>query len=107
MRSLTLADDGGAVELAPGETLAIRLPENAATGYRWTADDLDPHRLELLPEQPRRAGAAVGSGGEIAFLVRALAPGTTTLSLSNRREWVGAASTIGRFRLRVHIRAPD
>ncbi len=104
MRTLSLADDGTTVELRPGETLAIRLPENAATGYAWAAEPVDAGKVELLPAEAEAGGAkAIGSGGETLFRLRARKPGRTELRLRHWREWEGEPSIRGTFRLNLLI----
>lgn len=107
MRNLSLADDGGTVEIDVGDILSVRLPENATTGYRWAPDAIDPEILALMPEASSYAGAAVGSGGEVIFQACAVAPGTTDLAFKNWREWEGDSSVVERFRIEVTVRAPD
>jgi hypothetical protein len=41
-RVVSLDADGTTVEVAPGERLELRLPENASTGYRWVLEPPDP-----------------------------------------------------------------
>ena len=108
MRSLSLADDGAAVEIDVGETLSVRLPENASSGHRWAPDEIDANILKLLAEEPSyEGGPGVGAGGEVTFQACAVAPGTAELAFRKWREWEGPASIVERFRLRVTVRAPD
>ena len=39
--TLTAADNGKVVDVVEGEAIALRLRENASTGYRWEFDGLD------------------------------------------------------------------
>jgi inhibitor of cysteine peptidase len=107
MTSLSLGDDGGRIEIRVGETLSVRLPENATTGYRWEADEIDPQVLALLPDEPGYRDSALGSGGEVTFRARAVAPGETDFALVNRRPWEEESSAIGRFRVSVTVRTED
>lgn len=108
MRSLSLADDGTAVEIDVGETLSVRLPENASSGHRWAPDEVDPKILKLLADEPGYAGGAgIGAGGEVTFEARAVAPGAGEFAFKKWREWEGTPSIVERFRLRVTVRARD
>lgn len=107
MRSLTLADDGSAVEIEVGETLSVRLPENASSGHRWAPDETAPHILTMVADEPSYVGGAgVGAGGEVTFEACAIAPGTADFAFKKWREWEGTPSIVERFRVRVTVRKP-
>ncbi|HYJ81579.1 MAG TPA: protease inhibitor I42 family protein [Allosphingosinicella sp.] len=107
MRNLDLGDDGGKVELKVGETLSVRLAENATTGYRWMAEGIDPRVLAVSSGEADYPDDAIGSGGEATFSARAVAPGETDFTLVNRRPWEGESAGIHSFRVRVTVRAAD
>jgi inhibitor of cysteine peptidase len=107
MPCLSLGDDGATVGIRVGETLSVRLPENATTGYRWVADGIDPRILAVLPGEASYLDEAVGSGGEAIFRARAVAAGECDLELVNRRPWEGEDSGIRSFRVHVTVRAGD
>jgi inhibitor of cysteine peptidase len=87
MASLSLNDDGGSVRLRVGETVAIRLPENASTGYRWSLGDHDGDVVKLVSSEPVYPSGAVGSGGEMVFTFEATHPGKTPIRLVEGRAW--------------------
>ena len=45
--AVTEVDNGTTVEVHVGETLVLRLPENATTGYRWAIEALNAISLKL------------------------------------------------------------
>lgn len=103
MASLSQDDDGKSVVIRVGETMSIRLPENATTGYRWAPEKLDESLLELCSADPDYPPGAVGSGGDVTFTLRGKESGTTELVLKNWRHWEGDASITGRFRLHIKV----
>jgi inhibitor of cysteine peptidase len=104
------ADDsfnGRQVEIRVGETLEVRLSENASTGYRWA----------ILPESARKfdkvlhergqaaegAGSPPGKPGTRDFRFEAVEPGAVELELEYRRPWEAGKAPTRRFKLRVRV----
>lgn len=103
MKSYAEADDGAIVPLALGDSFAVRLPENPATGYHWRLAEwdrsvLDVTRDEFQPPAPARPGA----GGEHVWEFVTRGRGRTSLHLERRRRWEEAASA-KTFRLEVSV----
>jgi inhibitor of cysteine peptidase len=86
---LTEADNGKPVTLSVDQTLSLTLPSNPSTGYSWkiTSDD----RAVLVPlGEPQFNVSGTprpGAGGTETFNFKAVAPGTTTLTLVYVRPW--------------------
>jgi predicted secreted protein len=103
VKVITLEADGAAADVAPGERLELRLPENAGTGYQWVLDGPEPPlrvvEETLHPVGPDRAGGT----GEHRFVLRADAPGETTLVARHARPWE-PETELHRFRLTVRVR---
>ena len=104
MLTLVQTDDGRTVDVAVGDTVRIVLPENATTGYRWAIDRYDRDVIEAVATEPNYTGAAVGSGGEVAFVFQAKKAGTGEIALKNWRHFEGDASVRSRFRLRLNMK---
>ena len=104
MQSLAEADNDRTVDLRVGETVRVRLPENATTGYRWTIDRLDDEVVEAVGSEPDYAAGSIGSGGAVTFTFRAKKPGTGDIALKHWRHFEGDASVTNRFRLRLNAR---
>lgn len=102
MKVLTLEADGAAADVAPGERLELRLPENAGTGYQWVLDDPEPP-LRVVEETRHAAADRAGATGEHRFVLHADAPGETTLVARHARPWAPDAE-LRRFRLTVRVR---
>jgi predicted secreted protein len=101
-RVVSLDADGTTVDVAPGERLELRLPENASTGYLWVLEPPDPP-LRVTEDALRPATAQVGTAGEHRFVVQADEPGETTLVARQARPWA-AEAVLRRFRLTVRVR---
>jgi inhibitor of cysteine peptidase len=103
--TLSEADDGRVIRLAPGESIEVLLPENATTGFRWSLDRTVEPVLHLAHESavPAR-GAGVGAGGARRFRFGADQIGDTELRLELSRAWEGRGSTTKRFGVRVEVR---
>jgi inhibitor of cysteine peptidase len=102
-RVLTEADDGRTVEIRAGETLAIRLPENASTGYRWFADKLDPAVTLTASGYDTQDAGAVGGESTVHWALKANAPGRFPVELKLWRQWEGDKSVQKRFRITLMI----
>jgi inhibitor of cysteine peptidase len=97
-------DNGRTIELGVGDTVLLRLPENATTGYRWALDCVDPDLL--CGHEARYFGhaAAVGSGGIVEWQLDVKAPGTAAVRLKLWRHWEGETSVKGRFAVTLRIK---
>ncbi|MGE3962265.1 MAG: protease inhibitor I42 family protein [Dehalococcoidia bacterium] len=82
---LTEADAGGTVTVEAGDRIRVVLESNASTGYTWTVTDA-PNAAVLVPlGQPYYVAPVtdlVGAPGYQVFDFLAVAPGTTSVSLS-------------------------
>jgi inhibitor of cysteine peptidase len=101
--TLTDADNGRSLDAHVGDTLLLRLPENATTGYRWSFDGLDTTIASARDGDYARSSGAVGSGGEVTWTLTAIAPGTTKLRLKLWREWEGDSSIKKRFEVTLSV----
>jgi len=99
--TLTECDDGTRVAARVGDTVEIRLPENASTGYRWALQGSDSSVFgpcEAHGEYPCRT---TGSSGEAIFRLAVCRPGRATLRLKSWRHWEGESSVRQRFAVSV------
>ena len=101
-------DDGKNIDAKVGDTLALRLHENASTGYRWAFDALDEAKIELVKSGYAREGdaktAVVGSGGDMTWTLKAKSKGTTQIKLKLWRSFEGDKSIQKRFAVTLKIR---
>ncbi|WP_370965267.1 protease inhibitor I42 family protein [Amycolatopsis sp. cg9] len=102
MRVITLEADGAAADVAPGERLELRLPENAGTGYQWVLDGPEPP-LRVVEETLHPVADRAGGTGEHRFVLHADGPGETTLVARHARSWA-PDSELRRFRITVRVR---
>ena len=100
---LTESSNNTEVQAHAGDTLELRLHENATAGYRWAFDPLDPN---LFAEQPAGANypdGTPGSGGTAILRVRLIAAGSGTLNLKYWRSFEGDSGILQRLSVRVKI----
>jgi predicted secreted protein len=90
---------GTSIDVPRGEILAIRLKENASTGYRWSLEHSDGLPLEASTG----TGGVPGAAGIHEFRFRAEELGSHHLLLKHWRDWQGEGSVIGRYQLEVRI----
>lgn len=100
---LTAADNGRIVELPVGDEVALRLPENATTGYRWAIDSADANRVDIKEGQYVSTSEKMGGGGEAQWLIKAKAPGATSVKLKRWRQWEGESSVVERYEITLRI----
>jgi len=101
--TLTAADNGRTVDVREGDTLVLRLHENASTGYRWAFDGLDPTYLDVQDGEYVGQADAVGGGGQAHWTLVAKARGIVEIRLKLWRRWEGERSVRERFGVTLKI----
>ncbi len=99
---LSEGDNGRTVDIHQGESIQIRLSENATSGYRWAIDHYDDEFIQALAAEPRYGADAIGSGGEVAFLFQVKKIGRSEIVLKHWRQWEGDSSVTTSFRIRIN-----
>lgn len=85
---LTEADAGRTVEVAPGQAVQLRLPENPTTGYRWVLTMTPADCLAIASDGfERESAAAPGAGGVRVLDIKAVTAPECGLALAYRRPW--------------------
>lgn len=91
MLVLGTRENGKELVVKAGQSLAVELDSNPATGYKWNWKVRpNPALLKLEKEyyRPRTTRVVIlGGGGMETWVFRALDPGSTTLELEYRRPW--------------------
>lgn len=102
---LTAEDDGRAVALGVGETMAVALEANPSTGYAWEVAAVDDSvlRADEWEFVQGGEGALLGAGGTQVLRFTALAEGETVLELVHRRSWE-SEEPLGHVRFAVSVR---
>jgi inhibitor of cysteine peptidase len=101
--TLTPAQSGQPVQVEQGTGVAIRLPENPTTGYRWSHDVNDEAFVVESTGSSPSPGGGIGSGGERTFMLQAKATGTFHLRFKLWREWEGDKSVIQRVDFPIQV----
>lgn len=101
---VSAAQNGARVTIRVGDVIALRLPENATTGYRWAIKSLNKARVDVEDSGYQPQGPGVGSGGDAFWNLRARSAGDSRIELVLWREWEGESSIIERFTLDINAR---
>lgn len=105
---LSGADDGGQVDLSPGQVLVVELDSNVTTGYSWSVAELPNGVLEQDGEavytQPERNLGLVGAGGVETLRFKAVKAGEGALKLAYRRPWEKDAPPAEEFTIQVVVK---
>ena len=102
--TLTAADNGKVVDVVEREAIALRLRENAATGYRWEFDGLDRTYIEAQGGESVSQADASGTGGDTRWILVPRKRGTVEVRLKRWRPWEGEESVRERFAVTLKIR---
>lgn len=100
--TLTATDNGTTRHAKTGDLVALSLPENPTTGYRWTILDLDDAFLDVENDDYAMAGTAMGSGGTRTLLLRVKRAGTVQVSMAESRVW-DPETPINRFAFTLDV----
>ncbi len=102
---VTSEDNGTSMSMVPDAEVLVVLDSNATTGYEWAVDEFDTSVVAFLgsayvaPED-----GVVGQGGTQELRFRALAAGTTTVTLKYWRPWEGDSSIADRWEMTFEVR---
>jgi predicted secreted protein len=102
-------DDGGQVELEPGQILIVTLESNPTTGYRWEQVKDQESILEQIGEaefKPSETGEPplIGAGGWEILRFKAVSAGQMTLELVYHRSWEEGVDPLETFSIQVLVR---
>lgn len=97
------AQDGQTIAARVGDLIALELPSNPTTGYKWVFAYIDERLIVVESADFRAANAAVGSGGVEIWMLRARLPGTTRIELKRLRPWEGDRSIVERFNVTLSV----
>ena len=108
--TVSTAQSGTSVELAPGQTVIVRLPSNPTTGYRWVY--VEPKDAVLRVDGPstyessQAAGGPAGAGGIEIWKLAAFKAGQQQLRFEYRRPWEQDAAPSQVATYPVTVKAP-
>ena len=101
------SSNGQDVTLSRGETLEIRLGENASTGYRWIVSEESKrtwsHTIRELEEKTAAPVGPPGRGGSRFLFFEAVADGNAEIEIHYARSWEKGKPPGRTFRLHVHV----
>ena len=99
---VTDAQNGATVQVAVGDVVVVRLPENPTTGYRWqisAAPALGPTGDEFT----MGLSSAPGAGGERTLRLTAAKAGVFHVQAALRRPWESGSAPKAVFGLTVEV----
>ena len=102
---LTEADDGRSIDLRVGDTLAITLPGNPTTGFKWEPGA--PAPAILRPRggtEFKPISSGMGSAGQVTLRFDAASAGQAELTLVYHRPFEKNVPPAKTFRLRVSVK---
>ncbi len=106
-RLVTQADQGTEVQLEAGQVLALRLPVNPSTGYRWIVSAMDTNVLYAVDGGHfETSSGRIGAAGMQILRFAPRSAGKIRLALEVRRSWETQGDALGVFDLQVIVPAP-
>ena len=100
----TEADNGKDIDMSSGQTLQVKLPSIAGTGYAWTVNG-DPTPLKLTKQSTQRSKSAKPGAAQVSvFQFSASSPGIATLTMLYRRSWEYNVPPAKKFEVKVNVR---
>jgi len=96
-------------EIAPGSDVNVVLCSNPSTGFAWEEPQLgDTSVVRLVDRSYQAPGGAtlpvVGAAGGEVLTFRAVAAGTTTVSIRYSQPWAGGTEGEWTYRLSITVR---
>jgi len=96
-------------EIAPGSDVNVVLCSNPSTGFAWEEPQLgDTSVVRLVDRSYQAPGGAtlpvVGAAGGEVLTFRAVAAGTTTVSIRYSQPWAGGTKGEWTYRLSITVR---
>jgi predicted secreted protein len=102
--NVTEADNGKDLDMSSGQTLQVKLPSIAGTGYSWTVDG-DPTPLKLTKHSTQRNKSAKPGAAQVSvFQFSAASPGISRLTMVYRRSWEYNVQPAKKFEVKVNVR---
>jgi inhibitor of cysteine peptidase len=100
----TGSDNGKTITVNTGDVFTVKLAENPTTGYSWNmtlGGGLQAISDLYVPNATPRM--MVGSGGTHEWTIKAVSPGTYTISGIYKRPWEPIAGNETRYQLTVKV----
>lgn len=102
-------DHGRRIDVRPGDTVTVRLPENPTTGYQWQVAADSSAALSAIASLVHQGFApattsAAGAGGERTLVFETRVPGQASLRLLSKPSWRGDEATAQVFAVDLIVR---
>jgi inhibitor of cysteine peptidase len=97
--------NGQTINAKVGDTVVVTLAGNPTTGYNWAADKLDTSILQQVGDASFKADSnLIGAGGMVTLKFKAVAAGTTTLTLNYSRSFETGVAPLQTFTVTVNVK---
>ena len=83
-----------------GETFVVELEGNPTTGYQWELSEGDD-KFRLVEKDYAQPGSGIGAATRERFAIKAIEPGSTTLTFKHKRSWESEVLDTKTFRLHI------
>lgn len=83
-----------------GETFVVELEGNPTTGYQWELSEGDD-KFRLVEKDYAQPGPGIGAATRERFAIKAIEPGSTTLTFKHKRSWESEVLDTKTFRLHI------
>src|SRR5215472_1964234 len=94
---ITETENGKALLLHVGDTVAVRLPEMATAGYQWTLEQIDADKVTYTKHHQAVVQYLLGREPICIFEFTTRATGIVHIQLKHWRPWNGDSSIIARY----------
>jgi inhibitor of cysteine peptidase len=104
--SVDESSSGKQVNVVVNGTITVTLDSNATTGYSWEIKDIQEVSGQMILQKIDNkyvapTGGAIGAGGKEVWTFKALAAGTSTLTMDYSQPWAGGQKGARIFTLTV------
>lgn len=93
------------IEVAIGQTIEVRLPENPTTGFRWQLTSDGGPACVVTDDQFIAPSGPPGKGGDHTWRFKVVRPDESDIELGYRRSWGGAVGASRIFKIHVKVKS--
>jgi inhibitor of cysteine peptidase len=103
MLTIDQSYDGRSIDLAVGQAIELRLPENPTTGFSWTVRADGEPACDLAEGPAAPPGTLPGQGREHVWTIRGVDAGTCRIALIYQRSWEATIPPAQEFHIGIRV----